>query len=111
MNIKEKLTCKYCKEIYKEPLSLNCCGESICKCHIEELLSIDESNHFFCPFCEIENSNSNLCVNKLIQSLLEDQLHKFELDYNYKATLNKFNIEIAQLESIFFIKLPTCFVF
>ena len=100
MDINEQLTCKYCKEIYKEPLSLSCCGENICKCHIEELLSIDESNHFFCPFCEVENANSNLCVNKLIQNLLNNQLHKFELESNYKETLNKFKKEIEKLESI-----------
>jgi hypothetical protein len=100
MDAKEKLTCKYCKEIYKEPISLNCCGENICKSHIEELLSIDETNSFFCPFCDIENVNFNLCVNKLIQGLVEDQLHKFELDSDYKETLNKFKKEVEQLESI-----------
>ena len=100
MDINEQLTCKYCKEIYKEPLSLICCGENICKCHIEELLSIDETNKFFCPFCDVENANSNLCVNKFIQNMLENELHKFQINSNYKETLNKFKKEIANLESI-----------
>ena len=100
MNINEQLTCKYCKEIYKEPLSLNCCGETICKCHIEELLSIDDSNTFICPFCEVKNVNINLCVNKLIQNMVESELHKFQINSNYKETLNKFKKEVENLESI-----------
>ena len=32
--------------------------------------------------------------------MVEDQLHKFELDYNYKETLNKFKKEVEKLESI-----------
>jgi hypothetical protein len=39
MNIKEELTCKYCNEVYKNPITLNCCGENICKQHVEELTS------------------------------------------------------------------------
>ena len=100
MDVKEQLTCKYCQEIYKEPVFLNCCGDNICKCHIEELLSIDETNKFFCPFCEVENANMNLCVNKLIQNFINNQLHKFELDSKYKVTLSIFKEEIDKLEAI-----------
>ena len=56
MNIKEDLTCKYCREIYKNPITLICCGDNICKQHIEELISISkwpcraEQCLFFSPF-------------------------------------------------------------
>ena len=100
MNLKEKLTCKYCNEIFNEPVSLNCCGENICKRHIDELFSIDESNTFLCPFCDLENAHQNSCTNKLIQSLIENQLHKLELDSKYKLALNKFKAEILNLETL-----------
>ena len=100
MNLKEQLTCKYCNEIYNEPVSLNCCGENICKRHIDEIFSIDDSNTFFCPFCNLENSHQNSCTNKLIQSLIENQLFKLELDSKYKLALNKFKAEIVNLETL-----------
>ena len=100
MDINEQLTCKYCKKIYNEPVTLNCCGDNICRCHIDQLLSIDESNTFLCPFCKVENANQNLCVNKLIQSLVKNKLHQLEFDSTHKHTLNRFKTEIEKLEAI-----------
>jgi hypothetical protein len=74
MNIKEKLTCVYCNEISKNPITLNCCGDSICKHHIEELVANSSSNKFMCPLCNEENAAQHLKVNKLVQSLLEKKL-------------------------------------
>ena len=59
MNAKEKLTCKFCSKIYKDPIMLICCGESICKHHIEDLISSGSSNKFPCPLCNEENTNQN----------------------------------------------------
>ena len=59
LNIKKKLECKHCYQVYKEPIILTCCGESMCKQHINELQSIDDSNKFLCPFCDKQNSNQN----------------------------------------------------
>lgn len=98
--MKEKFTCKYCSEVYKEPVSLNCCGENICKKHIKDLISTSLSNKFTCPMCNEENSNQKLNVNKLIQDLLRNDLHKFEIDSKYKSTLNNFETEIRNLEAI-----------
>jgi hypothetical protein len=103
MDINEKLTCKYCKEIYKEPFSLNCCGEKICQSHIEELLSIDEPKKFCCPFCDVES------VNKLIENYIKSQHHLFESESNYKETLKKFKKEIDNLEST--LKDPENYIF
>ena len=100
MNVNEELTCKYCKEIFNEPITLNCCAENICKRHIEELLSIDESNTFLCPFCNEKNANQNLRVNRLIQRLIENKLHKLELNSDNKLTLEWFKKEIENLEAI-----------
>ena len=84
MNIKEKLTCKYCHQVYKEPVTLVCCGDSLCKQHIIELLAIDDTNTFLCPFCNEKNVNQNFPVSKTIKDLLDIEAHKFDLDPKYK---------------------------
>ena len=65
MNIKDELTCKYCKQIFNNPITLSC-GDSICKHHIEELISNNTSNKFACPLCNEEILNQNLSVNKIL---------------------------------------------
>ena len=100
MNMKENLTCKCCNQVYKEPIILTCCGESMCKQHINELLSIDDSNTFLCPFCNKQNSNQNLIASKLIQNLLDMEAHKFTIDPKYDKVLNNFKTEIRDLETI-----------
>ena len=109
MNLKEQLTCKYCNEIYNEPVILNCCSENVCKRHIEEFLSVDNPNKFLCPFCDAENTNQQFSHNKLIQVFIENQLHELELDSNYKGIFNKFKVEIENLETL--LKGPDNFVY
>ena len=108
MNIKEELTCKYCHEIYKNPIILNCCGENICRQHIDELISVSLSNKLTCPICNAEISNQTFCVNKLIERLLEKELHKLKIDTKYKDTLESFKIEVGRFESV--LKEPENFI-
>ena len=100
MNIKEKLTCKYCNQIYKEPITLTCCGDNLCKRHIAELISNSSSSEFWCPLCNEPNSNKNFKVSKIIQELIEIEAHKFELDPKYERILNSLKTEIGNLEKI-----------
>ena len=100
MNINEQLTCKYCNEIFNEPVTLNCCGENICKRHIDEFLSSNEKKTFACPFCNLENANQHFSINKLIQTLIENQLQEFEIDSNYKVRFNSLKVEITKLETL-----------
>ena len=109
MNLNEQLTCKYCNSIYNEPVSLNCCGENICRCHINELLPTGARNTFLCPFCNAKSTNLNVCVNKLIKTLVENQLHKLEIDSDYKKEPNRFKAEIGKLETI--LKDPESFIY
>ena len=99
MNIKERLTCKYCNNIYKDPITLTCCGDNLCKQHIEELTSTNSPNGFPCPLCNEQNTNQNLRVSKLIQDLLEIEAHKFQIDPKYETVLNSFRAEITSLEA------------
>ena len=100
MNIKERLTCKYCNNIYKDPITLTCCGDNICKQHIEELTSTNTSNKFKCPLCDEENVKQNFKVNKLIQDLLESNLHKFDVDSKFKIIFDSLKTEIHNLEAV-----------
>jgi hypothetical protein len=99
MNIKEKLTCKYCKEIYNQPLTLTCCGGYLCRRHIDEWSSHD-SDGFLCPLCNEQNKNQNFKVCKLIQDLIEMEVHKFELDPKYERILNILKEQTKNLETI-----------
>ena len=100
MNMKENLTCKCCNQVYNEPIILTCCGESMCKQHINELVSIDDSNTFLCPFCNKQIQNQNFIVSKTIQYLLDMEAHKITIDPKYERVLNNFKTEIKNLETI-----------
>ena len=100
MNMKENLTCKYCYQIYNEPITLTCCGDCLCKEHINDLLSIDDANTFSCPFCNKQNLNQNFRVSKIIQTLLDIEAHKFTIEPQYERVFNDFKTEIRNLETI-----------
>ena len=97
MNIKEEFTCKICKQIYTDPITLNCCGENICKKHIEKIMSRDK---FTCLLCQEENFNQKLNVNKFVEKLISKGLHKYEIDSKYQETLNKLEKEVDKIEAI-----------
>ena len=109
MNIQEKLTCRYCHAIFNHPITLICCGENICKQHIDELIKESSSNKFMCPFCSQENANQNFHCVKLIQNLIDMELHKFKMDPKYKTALHNLNKEIERLEVI--LKDPESIIF
>jgi hypothetical protein len=108
MNIKEELTCKLCNEIYKSPISLNC-GDSLCKHHIEELVSNNSTNKLLCPICNKENLINDFDVNKLIEKLIKKELHGFEFEPKYLATLKNLKMEKEKLTSI--LKDPENFIY
>ena len=99
MNIKEKLTCKYCNQVYNEPITLPC-GHSLCKQHIQDLLSIDDIDTFFWPFCNEQISNQTFKVNETIQGLLDIEAHKFTIDPKCTRVFTDFKTEIRNLETI-----------
>ena len=109
MNMKEDLTCKCCNQIYNSPITLNCCGENICKQHIEVLISNNSTKPRLCPLCNEECLNQNLHVNKVIQKLVENELHKLEINSKYKKTLDNLKWEIRKIESI--VKDPKNFIY
>lgn len=99
MNIKEELTCKFCNEIYKAPITLTC-GDSVCKHHLEELFPTNSSKFFCCPICNEENSNQDFKINKILEQLIKKELHQFKINPIYEEVLNNLKTEIGNLEAI-----------
>ena len=100
MNIKEELTCKHCNEIYRNPIILNCCGKSICKHHVDELIANKTSNTFSCSLCNQENSNENFIIHELMVKLIKRELHEFKLDSKCEIIFKKLKLEIQNLDAI-----------
>jgi hypothetical protein len=99
MNIKDELTCKHCNQIYNSPITLPC-GCNTCKHHIEEAISNSSSNKFLCPLCDVENFKQTFNINRIIEKLVEKDLHKFEINSEHKLILGSFKKEIANLEAL-----------
>ena len=108
MNIKEELTCKYCNQIYNIPVTL-ACGDSLCKHHIDELISNNSSNILECPLCNETNTNHDFKVNKLIEKLIKRKLHEFKLNSKHEAVLNNLKMEIEKLAVL--LKDPENFIY
>ena len=99
MNIKEQLTCKVCYQIYTDPITL-ACGCNTCKQHVEDAISKSSSNKFRCPLCNEENFKQKFNINRIIETMIEKELHKFEIDSEHKLILSSFKKEIANLEAL-----------
>ena len=100
MNIKDELTCKQCKNIYNEPIFLYCCSDNICKEHLSSELSNSSLKKITCPFCSTDIDKHGLNVNKLIQKLVENELHNFKTDPKFKDLISDFRNEIQQVKKI-----------
>jgi hypothetical protein len=88
---------------------LMCCGECICKHHIDELISSSSSNKFACPLCNEENPNQNFKIIKLLQDLIDNDLQNFEVDSKFKIIFNDLKMEIQKIEII--LKDPELIIF
>jgi hypothetical protein len=93
----KEFTCQICHQIYSNPITLNCCGENVCKKHVEKIIS---SNQFTCLLCHEENYNQNLKVNKFIEKLIAKDLHKYEIDLKYQEKLINLENETLKIVAI-----------
>ena len=100
MNIKEDLTCKYCNEIYTDPVSLICCGENVCKKHIDKIFSKQATRSLKCPLCDFDLPNQKFQINKSLKSLLEREIHKLKIDPESEKLMSKFKESIQNIVSI-----------
>jgi hypothetical protein len=97
MNIREDITCKHCNEIFVDPVTLSCCGDSVCKKHINELFSNTPAQ---CPICaEVLPWEMKFCINKALKSLIDRELHKISIDSDYQTVFNSFKLKIQSIQS------------
>lgn len=98
MNINKTLTCKYCNKIFKDPIALNCCGKTICKKDIDELLSNANNK---CPFCDHDIQNQSFNINEILQALIEDnELPKFKINSEHESIFKNFKEKIDSLKAM-----------
>ena len=102
MNIIVELTCKLCRQIYDEPVTLSCCGENVCKKHIDELLSNKPSSEkgFVCSLCNADNKNQATTTNKTLKNLIERELQSLKINPYYECIFSSFKSKVAKIESI-----------
>jgi hypothetical protein len=77
MSAKEVLTCGICKEIFKNPVILLCCSETVCKKHIDDMVNNSINICFTCSLCfkEQEATREFYLVDKKTQALVERDFH------------------------------------
>ena len=98
MNVVQNLTCKYCNKVFKDPITLSCCGKNICKKDIEEILSNTLTNNS-CPFCDKEIQNQAFNINETLQVMIEEmELPKFRIKPEYESFYKNLKEKIEQVE-------------
>ena len=100
MNLEEDIKCAICKEILLDPVSLNCCGENVCKKHIDEILSKQAKNEIACPLCKSDIQNQKFHINKAMKSLIERELHKIKINPEHENLLKSFKEKIKMFEAM-----------
>ena len=98
MNIQEELTCKFCNQIYTDPVSLNC-GHNICKKHLDDLFANSNSKPS-CPSCNSDILYSTFKVNEALKKIIEIQLHKVKPEPGYENLMQSLRNQLKRLETI-----------
>ena len=98
MNIKEDFRCKYCNETFNDPVSLFCCGENVCKKHIDELLL--QTENISCMFCDKALPKQEFHINKVLKNLIDRELHNLTIDQKYEDVLEQLKKKINQIENM-----------
>ena len=100
MNMKKELTCEICHQIYTNPITLYCCGKNICMKHLEKIISGNSAKKFTCLLCNEENYHQKFTVNKFMEKLIAQDLHKYKIDSKYQETFDNLEKEIETIEQI-----------
>ena len=98
--MKKELTCEICHQIYTNPITLYCCGKNICMKHLEKIISGNSAKKFTCLLCNEENYHQKFTVNKFMEKLIAQDLHKYKIDSKYEETFNNLEKEIETIGQI-----------
>jgi len=97
MNLIKELTCNYCKNIYEDPVILDCCQENICKKDFEKILA----NHENCPNINCQANPKTCVVNRILKKLIETyELNKVTINSEHENVLREFREKIDKIEKI-----------
>ena len=118
---KDLLICRFtnCLKYVYEPIILQCCQETICKQHIDDLFQKqgDQSNNeilFKCCFCQKEtkiNKNDEFKINEQVLNILtnDSDLFMSKKEQEIRNTINKLESFVQHAYSV--LKDPYCFVY
>ena len=98
MNIKDDFKCSHCNQTFNDPISLNCCGENVCKKHIDELLP--QTTNVSCMLCGKALPKQEFHINKVLKNLIDRELHNLTIDQKYEDVLEHFKRKINQIENM-----------
>ena len=98
MNIKDDFKCKHCNETFNDPISLNCCGENVCKKHIDELLL--KTENISCMFCDKALPKQEFHINKVLKNLIDRELNYLTIDKKFEDVLEQLKKKINQIENM-----------
>jgi len=75
--VPDDLRCPLCEKLYKDAVSIPCCGESYCDECIRNHLLKETNSKMECPNCHQEQSPDNLVPNKSLRQAVEQHLLEF----------------------------------
>jgi len=75
--VPDNLRCPLCQKLFKDAVSIPCCGKSYCDECIRNYLLKETENKMKCPNCQQEQSPDNLVPNKKIRQAVEHHLLEF----------------------------------
>ncbi|OUM67129.1 hypothetical protein PIROE2DRAFT_22055, partial [Piromyces sp. E2] len=75
--VPDDLRCPLCEKLFKDAVSIPCCGESYCDECIRNHLLKETNSKMECPNCHQEQSPDNLVPNKSLRQAVEQHLLEF----------------------------------
>ena len=101
MSASSILTCDICKEIYRSPVILLCCSETVCKNHVDDMIN-KSKNVLKCSLCSKEKDAAKeiYLVDKKSKAFIDKDLHSMKIDIKYKKDINELKQHLDDLEKL-----------
>lgn len=93
------LNCKICKSVYKKPVLIPCCNETVCQDCVLSLSDTNKQDEIKCPFCQqkLQIPLEGFMSNKFVEDLITTKLNLIDSDLN--AQQLKHNLDCLKQES------------
>ena len=104
MDLKADFTCKTCNKILREPITVPCTCNNICKSHVDSLLASTQNQKtkvtsMTCQFCKkkIDIPKEGFVENKAVKSLIDKEIHLSDAEKAHKLELTRIVTQIHAL--------------